>query len=102
MTINETPWTCAKEMCRALKYNKKTADIIKNHCSKENYAQKYRLSSACTPINWPKYWQKYDHYINEEGIIELLVSSQQPLAKEHAEYMGIKIIGHKYVRRKQA
>ena len=32
-------------------------------------------------------------------MIELLVSSQQPLAKELAEYMGIKIIGHKYVRK---
>ena len=32
-------------------------------------------------------------------MIELLVSSQQSLAKELAEYMGIKIIGHKYVRK---
>ena len=30
---------------------------------------------------------------------ELLVGSQQPLAKELAEYMGIKIIGYKYVRK---
>ena len=30
-------------------------------------------------------------------MIELLVGSQQPLVKELAEYMGIKIIGHKYV-----
>ena len=30
---------------------------------------------------------------------ELLVRIQQPLAKELAEYMGIKIIGHKYVRK---
>ena len=32
-------------------------------------------------------------------MIELLVESQQPLAKELAEYMGIKIIGYKYVRK---
>ena len=32
-------------------------------------------------------------------MIELLVGSHQPLARELAEYMGIKIIGHKYVRR---
>ena len=32
-------------------------------------------------------------------MIELLVGSQQLLAKELAEYMGIKIIGHKYVRK---
>ena len=30
---------------------------------------------------------------------ELLIGSQLPLAKELAEYMGIKIIGHKYVRK---
>ena len=30
---------------------------------------------------------------------ELLVRSQQPLAKELAEFMGIKIIGHKYARK---
>ena len=30
---------------------------------------------------------------------ELLVSSQQPLAKELAEHIGIKMIGHKYVRK---
>ena len=38
-------------------------------------------------------------YINEEWMIELLVGSQQPLAKELAEYMGIKIIGHKYIHK---
>ena len=32
-------------------------------------------------------------------MIELLVGSQQSLAKELAEYMGIKIIGHKYIRK---
>ena len=40
-----------------------------------------------------------DYYISEEGMIELLVESQQPLAKELAEYMGIKVIGCKYVRK---
>ena len=32
-------------------------------------------------------------------MIELLVGSQQSLAKEFAEYMGIKIIRHKYIRK---
>ena len=32
-------------------------------------------------------------------MIELLVGRQQPLAKELAEYMGIKVIGHKNVRK---
>ena len=57
-------------------------------------------SVACTPINWPG-WDshKLDLYINEEGMRELLVVSQQPLTKELAEYMGIKIIEYKYVHK---
>ena len=97
--INDKPWTRAKEVRKALQYiKKKTADVIKG---KENFAHKCQLSSvACTPIIWPR-WDshKLDLYINEEGIREPLVGSQQPLAKELAEYMGIKIIGHKYVRK---
>ena len=64
---------------------------FKNHCSKKNDAHKWQLSSVpCTPINWPR-WDsnKLDLYTNEEGIIELLVGSQQPLAKELAEYISI-------------
>ena len=56
---------------------KKTADIIKVFCSKENFARKYQLRSvACTPIIWPG-WDshKLDLYINEEGMRELLVGS---------------------------
>ena len=44
VTINEKPWTRAREVCRALKYNKKTANIVKNHCSKENYAFKCQFT----------------------------------------------------------
>ena len=40
------------------------------------------VRAACTPINWPKDWQKYDIYTNEEGVYELLFSSQQPMAKD--------------------
>ena len=29
VSINEKLWTRAKEVCRALEYNKKTADIVK-------------------------------------------------------------------------
>ena len=39
------------------------------------------VHAACTPINWPKDSQKYDTYINEEGMYELLFSSQQAKAK---------------------
>ena len=35
-----------------------------------------------TTVNWPKDSQKLDLYINEEGMYELLFSSQQPKAKE--------------------
>ena len=44
VTINGKPWTRAKEVCRALKYDAKTSkttNIIRAHCSRENYAQKY-------------------------------------------------------------
>ena len=100
VTINEKLWTRAKELCRALEYNKKTAHVIKAHVSPENYAHKWQLTElVSSSMNWPIDSQKIDLYINEEWIIELLVSSQQPLAKELAEYMGIKIIGHKYVRK---
>ena len=40
------------------------------------------VHAVCTPINWPKDSQKYDIYINEEGMYELLFSSQQPKAKD--------------------
>ena len=39
------------------------------------------VHAACTLINWPNDSQKDDIYTNEEGIYELLFSSQQPKAK---------------------
>ena len=38
-------------------------------------------------------------YNNEERMHELLVSCQQPLAKDLAQNMSIKIIGYKYARK---
>ena len=35
-----------------------------------------------TTVNWPRDSQKLDLYINEEGMYELLFSSQQPKAKD--------------------
>ena len=86
VTINEKPWVSAREVCGALGYGKapKTTHVIKAHISPENYAQKYQMSNvpaAHTLINWPKDSQKYDIYINEEGMYGLLFSSQQPKAK---------------------
>ena len=84
VTINEKLWTLANEVCRALEYNKKTPDIVKVFCSRENYAEKNQMSSftaAVKPVDWPKDSQKYDIDTNEEGMYELLFSSQQPKAR---------------------
>ena len=43
VTINEIPLIRAREVCNALEYNKKAADLIKAFCSRENYAQKSQL-----------------------------------------------------------
>ena len=42
VTINEKPWTRAREVCRALEYGKttKAADILKHLCGRKNYAHK--------------------------------------------------------------
>ena len=89
VTINEKSWTRAKEVCKALEYGtSKTASIMRAHCSPENITQKYQimgLVSETRPVNWPTDSQKYDIYINEEGMIQLLVGCQLPLAKELAE-----------------
>ena len=85
VTINEKPWTRAREVCKALEYNKKTGDTVKAFCSRENYAQKYQTSgftAAGKLVDCPKDSQKYDIYTNEEGMYKLLFSSQQPKAKD--------------------
>ena len=64
VTINEKPWTRARKIYRALQYNKKNANIVENHCSKENHAQKYQMSgvpAAVTPVDWPKDSQKLQY-----------------------------------------
>ena len=63
-------------MCRALEYNKKTADIVKAFCTRENYTHKWQLNKfpvAGNFMDWPKDWQKDDYYISEEGMYELLI-----------------------------
>ena len=81
VTINEKAWKRAKEVFRTLECNKKTSKtviIIKAHDSPENYAHMWQLikvSAASTSINWLNDSQKFGIYINEEGIIELLVES---------------------------
>ena len=87
MTIYEKPWTRAREVCMALEYGKatKAANIVKHLCSRENYAHKYQLNelvSDTKPLDWPKHSQKYDIYINEEGMYEKVFSNQQLKAKD--------------------
>ena len=63
VTINGKHWARAREVCKALRYEKKTANIAKNHYSRENYAQKYQMSSvpaAGTAVDWPKDSQNVD------------------------------------------
>ena len=90
VTIDDKIWTRAKEVIHdALKYQKKTAHIIRAHCSPENYAHKYQLTgvpATGTPVNWPIDSQKYDFYVNEEGLNELIFKSQQPKAKAFRKY----------------
>ena len=72
-------------MCKALEYQRQTAKVIKDHCSRENFAHKYQLiggSAADPPVNWPIDSQKCNIYLDEEGMYEVLFGSQQPLAKK--------------------
>ena len=87
VTINEKPWTRAKEVCKALQYNKKAADIIISFsfCSKENFAHKYQLSEFNASGNFmdlPKDSRKDYYCIIEEGMYEIVFSSQQPKTKD--------------------
>ena len=40
VTINQKLWMRAREVCKVLEYNKKTTDIVKAFCSRENYGHK--------------------------------------------------------------
>ena len=98
-TISENLWTSAKEACRALGYGKATeaSHVIKAHVSLENTTQKYQtvsMSAANTPINWPKDSKKYDIYINEEGMYELVFGSQQPKAKAFRKHCCNVLFSH--------
>ena len=86
VTINENPWTSAREVCRVLKYGKaiKTTDIVNHLCSRKKYAHKYQLNEFIseTNLDWPKDSRKDDCYVNEGGLHEIVFSSQQTKAKD--------------------
>ena len=71
MTVDSKDWCRAKEVCKALEYKKDTAHVVKSHCSRANVAHKYELSGLFTvdgPVNWPIDSQRYNLYVNEEGL----------------------------------
>ena len=81
VTINEKLWTRAREVCKALRYKKAARRVVRHHCTRENIQHKHELAvipTVGTTVNWPRDSQKLDLYINEEGMYELLFSSQQP------------------------
>ena len=90
VTVDVKEWCRAKEVFRALEYDKKvskTTNIIRARCNTENISKNYQLSSvlsSCTPSDWPKDSQKYGLHVNKEGLYELMFSSQQPLPRVFA------------------
>ena len=81
VTINEKPWTRARKVCKALEYSKatKATDVVRHFCSMTNYTHKWQLTgfvSELKPVDWLKDLQKYDIYINGEGMYEIVFSSQ--------------------------
>ena len=77
--------------------NQKTTTIVENHCRKENFTLKYQMNSVhaiCTPINWPTHSQKYNIYINDEGLYELVFGSQHPKAKDFRRHCCNVILPH--------
>ena len=75
LTINEKSWVRAREVFRVLEYDTKTSkagNIIKAHVSPE----------------------KFDIYINKEGMYELLFSSQKPKAKYFRRHSFIALFPH--------
>ena len=89
ITINDKPWTRAKEVCRSLNYARNTPNVISDHVSPENRAYKYQLvnlPAAGKSVKWPTDSRKDEYYINEQGMYELAFTSQQKEAKEFRKY----------------
>ena len=85
VTIIEKPWTRAREVCEALRYEKAARRVVRHHCTRENIQHKHQLAvvpTVGTTVNWPRDSRKLGLYINEEGMYELLFLSQQPKAKD--------------------
>ena len=86
VSINEKPWTHAREVCRTFDYGNatKAADIVKYLCGRENYAHKWQLTElVCKTkfMDWPRDSRKDDYYTNKESMYQILLSSQYPKAR---------------------
>ena len=96
-------WTRGREVCSGLEYQKKTsktANIIRAYCDPENIRYKFELDvvlSDSTPVLWPSDSQKYDLYINEQGMHNLVLKSNMSNATDFAKALGINIDDHKYL-----
>ena len=78
VTISEKSLARAREVCKALRYEKAARRLVWHHCARENNQHKHQLvaePTVGTTVNWPRDSQKLDLYINEEGRYELLFSS---------------------------
>lgn len=78
LTVGDKPWTSARKVCKALEYGKatKTADIVENLCSQENYTSKgqsRKFVFGTNFIDWQKESRKDDYCIS----CCLLVNSQK-------------------------
>ena len=99
VTVNGKHWTRAKEVCKALEYQRRTKDILRGHVSIENKRHMRELKGVVSPntlLKWPKNSQPHEYYLNEEGIRELVLKSKQPKATDLAEHLGINVHKHKY------
>ena len=98
VTVDGKHWTRGREPVRALGYSKhtKTAHVIKDLCTAENIRQKDQLIGVVdTSVQWPANSQKYDLYINEEGMHELVLKSSMFNDTDFAKAFGINIHDHK-------
>ena len=55
VTINGKPWTRAKEVCKALEYQRRANDVLRKHVSVENKRHMRKPKGmASTPLEWLK------------------------------------------------
>ena len=95
VTVDGKHWTRAKEICKSLKYEKKTGNVIRDHVSNENITQKCQLIGLTdTSVKWR-------FYINEEGVHELVLKSTMSNATDFAKVFGINVHDHKYLSKER-